>query len=152
VELPPCGLYRTTEAIGPVPADRLVYFHDHGDPGPGIYLPVAWRKNRAVFAEQGVTLPDPSLARTLRPLLAEGLYRVEQSFTCCERNCRTFERDLLVQLGYDGAARPILFVPIWTDEGLDFPERGQRVDDLRLARLGHLIVPTGRSARPAHLH
>src|SRR5690606_36395271 len=93
VELPPCGLYRTTEAIGPVPADRLVYFHDHGDPGPGIYLPVAWRKNRAVFAEQGVTLPDPSLARTLRPLLAEGLYRVEQIFTCCERNCRTFERD-----------------------------------------------------------
>src|SRR5690606_13358116 len=118
----------------------------------GIYLPTAWKKNRAVFSEQGVTLPDPALASGLKPLLAEGLYRVEESFTCCDKNCRTFEQDQLVQLGYDGQARPILFVPQWQDEGLDLPERGQLVDDLRLARLGFLIVPENRRSRPSHLH
>ena len=150
--LPLCGLYRTTAQIGPVPPDRLVYFHNHGNPGAGIYLPTAWKKNRAVFSEQGVTVPNEELASSLKPLLAEGLYRVEESFTCCEKNCRTFEKDLLVQLGYDGQARPILFVPQWKDDGLEIPERGQLVDDLRLARLEFLIVPESRASKPSHLH
>ena len=47
-DLPPCGIYRTDLALGDeVPAGRLVYFHDHGDPGPGIYLPRDWVANRA---------------------------------------------------------------------------------------------------------
>ena len=152
MELPVCGLYRTTAQIGPVPEGRLVYFHNHGNPGAGIYLPTAWKKNRAVFSEQGVTLPSPELASSLKPLLAEGLYRVEQPFTCCEKNCRTFEKDLLVQLGYDGQARPILFTPTWRDDGLEIPERGQLVDEIRLARLEYLVVPENRSTRPSHLH
>jgi len=140
-KLPPCGLYRTTAAIGPIPEGRLVSFHDHGDPGPGLYLPERWVKNRAVFGKSGVTLPNPEAAKLLKPLLAEGLYRVEESFTCCDKKCRTFEPDLLVQLGYDGAARPILFVPQWTATGLELPERGQGVDELRLAKLQWLVVP-----------
>lgn len=152
MQLPPCGIYRTTEPIGPVPAGRLVYFHNHGNPGAGIYLPVSWKKNRATFSREGVTLPDPALASTLRPLLAEGLYRVEESFTCCDKNCRTFERDTLVQLGYDGQARAILFLPTWGEEGLDLPERGQLVDELRLARLGQLLVSEAPRSRAAHLH
>lgn len=153
MELPPCGLYQTTEAIGPVPAGRLVYFHNHGDPGPGIYLPTGWKLNRAIFSQQGVTLPGPALAKTLKPLLAEGFYRVGEPFTCCERNCRTYERDLLVQLGYDAMARPILFVPEISETGLVIPERGQRIDDIRLARLEFLIVQRARQAPPRdHLH
>lgn len=36
----PCGLYRTTRPIpDAVPAGVLVYYHNHGDPGPGVYLP-----------------------------------------------------------------------------------------------------------------
>ena len=32
--LPPCGLYRTRRALGTsIPEGRLVYFHNHGDPG-----------------------------------------------------------------------------------------------------------------------
>ena len=55
-ELPPCGLYRTVAAIGGVEADRLVYFHNHGDPGPGVYLPERWTRNRATFSSRGNTL------------------------------------------------------------------------------------------------
>lgn len=138
--LPPCGLYRTSVEIAGVPAGRLVYFHNHGTPGPGIYLPHAWSSNRASFAERGVTLPDVSLAATLAPLAPEGLYRVEETFTCCENDCVTYEPGLLVQLGYNGGAEPLLFVPVWTTAGLAFPEIGQRLDDDRIQKLAHLRV------------
>ncbi|MBM4321524.1 MAG: hypothetical protein FJ125_16665 [Deltaproteobacteria bacterium] len=140
MKLPPCGLYRTTRPLGPVAAGRLVYFHNHGDPGPGIYLPESWSCNRARFSIRGYTLADPELAGTLQPLPAQGLYRVTERFTCCDKNCRTFAPDLLVQLGYNTAAEPILFVPEWTARGLGFPERGSRLDPDRLARLAPLRV------------
>lgn len=143
-DLPPCGLYRTTAAIGDVPADRLVLFHNHGDPGPGVYLPTGWSGNRARFAEQGTTLPDPSSAATLEPLAPEGLYRVAAPFTCCEKNCRTFETDMLVQLGYDGAAHPIVFVPEWTSGAIAIPERGTRIDRERTTHLAPLKVAEPR--------
>lgn len=152
MELPPCGIYRTTAAIGPVPAGRLVYFHNHGNPGPGIYQPESWKLNRATFQKQGVTLPGPEAAKDLQPLLAEGLYRVGEAFTCCDKNCRTYEKDFLVQLGYDGEARAILFSPEWAETGLTFPEHGQRVDALRLAKLDYLLVSNGKKSSTAHLH
>lgn len=145
-QLPPCGIYRTTIAIGSVPEGRLVMFHNHGDPGPGIYLPEAWDRNRARFAPSGETLDPVDLATTLEPLPAQGLYRVTESFTCCEKNCRTFEPNLLVQLGYNGEAEPILFVPEWTPSGLAFPEVGQPLDEERLARLAPLMVAESSDA------
>src|SRR5688500_7170961 len=111
MSLPRCGFYRTTQAIGPVPQDRLVYFHNHGDPGPGIYLPIDWRANRANFADRGTTLTDEAIAETLDPLAPEGLYRVEHEFTCCAKRCRMYRPGQLVQLGYDVTAKPILFIP-----------------------------------------
>lgn len=154
MKLPPCGLYRTTEPIGPVGAGRLVYFHNHGDPGPGVYLPESWSLNRARFSARGVTLPDPALAGTLEPLPPEGLYRVKAPFTCCAKGCRTFEQDMLVQLGYNAAAQPILFVPEWTERGLGFPERGTLLDPDRLTRLAGLRVVERRegSHPPGMLH
>src|SRR5690606_29471474 len=140
VPLPPCGLYRTTVEIAGVPAGRLVYFHNHGEPGPGVYLPTGWRANRAEFSATGVTLPSPDVAHTLVPLPPEGLYRVLERFSCCEKRCRDFMPELLVQLGYDGAANPILFVPEWLPEGIAIPDRGVRVDEDRLAKLGRLVV------------
>ena len=140
-DLPRCGLYRTSRALGDdVPAGRLVYFHKHGDPGPGIYLPSGWTANRAEWHDHGHTIPSPAWASSLVPLAREGLYRVCEPFTCCARACRTYEVDLLVQLGYDGDAAPILFVPEWTASGLAIPERGFRIDDDRLARLVPLKV------------
>ncbi len=71
-DLPPCGVYRTTQPIGEVPAGRLVYFHNHGDPGPGIYTPHDWKGNKARFHERGHTLTSPDEAKSLIPLAAEG--------------------------------------------------------------------------------
>src|SRR5690242_17163109 len=89
-KLPPCGIYRTKSPIGDaVPAGRLVYFHNHGDPGPGVYLPESWSHNRAQFSERGATLPSPAeqSAEALEALPAEGFYRVTKRFFCCEKKC-----------------------------------------------------------------
>jgi hypothetical protein len=144
MDLPPCGLYRTTAPIGHVPAERLVYFHNHGDPGPGVYLPQSWNLNRASFSGNGVPLPAPELANTLKPLAAQGMYRVDQEFVCCSKRCRTFPKDLLVQLGYNAAGRPILFEPTWADTGLSLPARGQQVDPETLQLLIPLKVANPR--------
>jgi hypothetical protein len=140
-DLPPCGVYRTTAALGDdVPVGRLVYFHRHGDPGPGVYLPREWTANRARWHERGHTIPSETWAASLEPLLEEGLYRVREPFTCCAEACRTYEEDLLVQLGYDAEAQPLLFVPEWTASGLAIPEMGLRIDEDRLAKLAPLKV------------
>ena len=139
--LPPCGLYRTTRELAGIAADRLVYFHDHGDPGPGLYLPQRWQLNRAQFADTGHTLgPGEDAAAGLEALPAEGLYRVREAFFCCARRCKQFEPELLVQLGYDGEARALLFVPEWTPQGLAIPEQGTAIDAARMGLLAPLRV------------
>lgn len=143
---PPCGLYRTTKALGEVPTGALVYFHNHGDPGAGIYTPHRWVTNRAEWHERGVPVPDEAWSASLSPLPAEGLYRVREAFHCCEKQCVRFVPDQLLQLGYTGNAEPLIFVPEWTATGLAFPERGTRVDVDRLANLSPLAVP--RAASP----
>jgi hypothetical protein len=139
--LPPCGIYRTRAPIGSVPQGRLVYFHNHGDPGPGLYLPASWRGNRARFDSRGHLLPDAAAAAALEPLSPQGFYRVVSPFHCCDERCRRFEPDALVQLGYDASAQAILFVPEWIDGQLAIPERGTRVDRDRLSSLAPLRVP-----------
>jgi hypothetical protein len=143
-DLPPCGLYVTRVAIASVPAGRLVYFHNHGDPGPGIYLPSGWTGNRARFEARGHTLPSLEDADGLEPLSPEGFYRVAAAFTCCPKECRRFEPDELVQLGYNGAAQPILFTPQLGDGGLSVPDRGISIDPPVVEHLRPLKV-----ARPA---
>ena len=153
MSLPPCGIYKTSAPIGSVAAGHLVYFHNHGDPGPGIYLPETWEMNRAVFRESGYTLPDEGSAQSLEPLAAEGLYRVVSEFTCCEKRCVTFPQELLVQLGYNRHAEPILFRPVWAQAGLMFPEQGQMIDADRIARLGRVLVAeSGSEPAGAVLH
>ncbi len=147
--LPPCGLYRTRRALGThLPEGRLVYFHNHGDPGPGLYLPSGWVANRARWHAHGTTLPDAAWAENLEPLPPEGLYRVLTAFPCCAKNCRTYEAEQLVQLGYNGAAEPILFVPEWTEQGLSLPESGTRVERERLERLAPLKVARSEASPP----
>lgn len=146
--LPPCGLYLTRAPIGSVPEGRLVYFHNHGEPGPGVYLPSSWRGNRARFEARGHLLPTPADVRHLQPLAEEGFYRVSAPFHCCEKQCRLFEVDSLVQLGYDGAGNAILFTPQWIDAALALPERGTRIDRDRVDVLKRLRVPI--SDTPKH--
>ena len=121
----PCGLYRTTvPSIDGIVADRLVYYHNHGDPGPGIYYPQRWVNNRAVFSGQGHTVPSDDYAQSLEQLPEEGFYKVEARFHCCDKNCREFTFGELVQLGYDGGANPILFLPGYRGERFELPESG----------------------------
>ncbi len=143
-DVPACGLYKTTRPLADkVPAGRLVYFHNHGDPGPGVYLPESWNLNRASFTAKGFPIPALEWANSLQPLPAEGFYRVREPFHCCKDRCRLFEAELFVQLGYDGAAHPILFVPEWTEQGLAIPETGTVVDADRLAKLAPLKLAQG---------
>jgi hypothetical protein len=153
MSLPPCGLYRTTREVAGVPAQRLVYFHNHGQPGPGIYLPETWKLNRAQFSPNGQTLPAEVDATALEPLPAEGLYRVREGFFCCNKGCRRFEPELLVQLGYNASADAILFVPEWTAAGLAIPQTGLGLDRTKLPLLAPLKLAVSASApaeHPAH--
>ncbi|MEZ4329473.1 MAG: hypothetical protein R3B40_29855 [Polyangiales bacterium] len=139
--LPPCGLYKTTRAIGAVPAGRLVYFHNHGDPGPGVYLPASWKQNRAQFHAGGTTLPSPEDASSLEPLAAEGLYVVREAFHCCDKKCVAYAPGMLVQLGYQGSAQALLFVPRWVQGSFTLPEQGNAVDAGVVTKLEALRVP-----------
>jgi hypothetical protein len=143
---PACGLYRTTQPLEGVPPGRLVYFHNHGTPGAGIYLPRAWNSNRAEWHQSGVTVPGPAWGQSLQPVPAEGLYRVRTAFYCCEKQCVRFEPETLVQLGYDLEAHPIVFQPEWSARGLGFPERGSAVSLSALEHLVRLQVPAGPTA------
>jgi len=150
MKLPPCGLYRTTGQVGSIPQGRLVYFHNHGDPGPGLYLPAGWKDNRMQLASRGTLLPSPEDVRLLEPLPPEGFYRVASAFHCCEKRCREFEPDLLVQLGYDAAGQAIVFVPELVDGTLALPTQGSRIDHPNFIHLKLLKVPTSRTTGEAH--
>ena len=149
MQLPPCGLYRTTGPIGAIEEGRLVYFHNHGSPGPGLYLPKEWKHNRADFHEKGQAIDDPQLVRFLRPLPPEGFYRVVEPFHCCEKKCRRFEEDVLLQLGYNGEAEPILFVPELVDGMPAIPAKGWKTSLESVDRMRQLKIPvTKRQAEP----
>lgn len=148
--LPPCGMYRTRDAIGPIPAGRLVYFHNHGNPGAGLYLPERWEGNRARFSANGHSLPNEASAAALEPLAAEGFYCVTEAFHCCEKKCRLFEPSLFVQLGYDGAAQPILFVPEIEGAKVNLPERGVRIDAACFDKMVPLMVAQKPRQADAH--
>jgi hypothetical protein len=152
MQLPPCGLYRTTAPIGSIPSGRLVFFHNHGDPGPGLYLPASWKANRVQLQDKGMTLPDPSEVRNLEPLPPEGFYRVTEPFHCCEQRCRQFEVETLVVLGYNGSGQAILFSPELVDGLLAVPESGTAIDHSRLSKLKQLKVQLAQGHQHAAMH
>lgn len=141
-ELPPCGLYRTTARLGDVPAGSLVFFHNHGDPDPGVFLPAGSTARLTTFRAEGIPLPGPRWARTLDPLLPEGYYRAREAFVCCERGCRTFAAEQLIVLAYTVDARPVLYSPEIVDNALVLPEQGNVVDRAKLSKLARLEVPS----------
>ncbi len=150
-QMPPCGIYLTKNAIGPIEANRLVYFHNHGDPGPGLYLPKRWISNIAEFSERGFTLENLKETKHLEALAGEGYYAVNQSFFCCSKKCREFQPNMLVQLGYDGQATPIVFEPELVDSVLRIGDQGTIIERESIAFLKRLHIPARRTkttARP----
>jgi len=143
--LPPCGVYRLNATVAGIEAGRLVYFHNHGDPGPGLYLPETWVANRAKWSERGTTAPadfDPKVLHALQP---EGFYRVTRAFFCCEKKCTQFEADAFVQLGYNGNATPLVFMPQLGANGIAIPDRGSVVDEKTLANLQPLKLAAAQA-------
>jgi hypothetical protein len=137
----PCGFYRTTLALGDkIPAGILVFYHNHGEPGPGLYLPQRWHRNQAIFHRHGIIIPDASYADSLELLPPEGFYRVVEGFYCCEEKCRFFKPHLLVQLGYNRRAEPIIFLPKLYQGEIYLPERGSQVHREKLDNLCQVTV------------
>ena len=129
--LPPCGLYRTTVPLPgreeAVPVGRLVYFHNHSDEGPPlVLLPASNTHNRWTFHDRGYLASDPDYPATLEPLPKEGLYVMRSHFHPGE-GVVVAERTL-VQLGYNPAGDPILFVPVVEDNAIRFPSTGYRFE------------------------
>ncbi len=118
-----------------------MYFHNHGDPGAGMYFPEKWNANRATFSPKGTTAPTGFDHSALQPLPAEGFYRVTSTFVCCAKKCVQFEPDMLLQLGYNGAGKPLLFQPELAGGVIGVPERGTPVDDDVLGNLVRLKLP-----------
>lgn len=148
-----CGIYRTTQPIADtVKAGVLVLLDTNDDIGPGVYLPREWRNNRAIFHDHGIVLPHDDYVATLEPLRPEGLYRVASAFFCCEKRCQYFEENLLVQLGYNSKAQPILFVPEMVDGALALPDEGTLIADNQLTKLVQLRVLTGPRTANGTIH
>lgn len=134
-------MYRTVTKIGGVEPNRLVYFHNHGNPGPGVYFPEKWNANRAIWSQNGQTVPPDFDPKSLMPLPAEGFYRVKAEFHCCEKKCTKFEPEQMLQLGYNGNGKGILFVPEYVGGVIRVPERGSVIDDAAFASLVALKLP-----------
>jgi hypothetical protein len=136
--LPACGLYRTTQPLpggtAVLPADHLVYFHNHSTQGPPVVLlPESNEHNRWRFQERGFLVAELVWVASLRPLLPEGFYILRTHLRVSDR---TLPEKSLVQLGYNRQGEPIIFPARRVDNALVFPSRGFRfVADTLFAQL-----------------
>ena len=110
--LPNCGLYRTTKPLpeheAEVPANVLVYFHNHSDSGlPVVIVPDHNILNRWHFHGAGIPFRGLSWADSLVKLPAEGFYMLRKAL---DFDGGSWPKATLVQLGYTKAGDPILFI------------------------------------------
>ena len=110
--LPDCGLYRTTQALpgaeDEVPAEALVYFHNHSDSGSPLVLPADHNVlNRWHFHGPGLPVRTLAWTRTLEKVPEQGFYALAQDLTF---EGGRWPAGSIVQLGYTRRADPILFI------------------------------------------
>lgn len=142
LDIPNPGLYRTTEPMpgheDEFPKGVLVYLGEKPDgSGKFVVRPGQNRQNRWFWGEPTTLLRSPTWARTLKALPSEGYYTLPSAITL-QGGARWLE-NAIVQLGYDGAGRGIVFVAEQRsdakDNALYFGDEGVLVDDDMLARL-----------------
>lgn len=155
--LPACGLYKTTQSVpdysDAVPADTLIYFHNHSQEGPPIIqLPAQNRHNRWLFHTRGYLVSDHEYLATLQPMRREGLYRLREHFH--PNSEQVVDENALVQLGYTRQAEPILFFPLVAEDAnsLQFPTRGIKIDQRIYGLLEPLSVRGPYVPQTRHLH
>lgn len=126
-DLPPCGIYRTTSGLTGkeewVRENLLVYFHNHSQQGPPLLLlPASNVANRWVFHDKGYLVRDEGFPGTLEPLRPEGYYILNDDIFLSPSEM--IAANSLVQLGYNRAAEPIIFVAEHSEGNIAFPDSG----------------------------
>jgi hypothetical protein len=146
MKLPGCGLFRTTRPLPGaeerVPAGLLVNFHNHSAQGmPVVLVPESNSANAWTFAEEPEFVRQLSWIESLvrRPL--EGFYALGEQV---KFEGGAWPRGTLVQLGYDRAASPIVFIAqrLAAESGsaLRFAEQGLMIGEEVLAAMIPLTV------------
>ncbi|MCC6523903.1 MAG: hypothetical protein IT373_14690 [Polyangiaceae bacterium] len=142
MKMPEPGLYRTQKPYpgreSDIPEGVLVYLGTPADGSmPFVVRPTSNRHNRWYWREPTVPVRALSWCETLMPLPAEGFYTLPQELRF-ESGGRWLE-NAIVQLGYNGEGRGILFVAEQhegsDDNALRFSDRGRSIDDALLKRL-----------------
>lgn len=126
-QLPPCGLYRTTEPLPGkeewVRENLLVYFHNHSQQGPPlVLLPASNSHNRWTFHDKGYLIREPEYVQSLVALKPEGLYTLSEAIHLSHEEM--IPEQTLVQLGYNRGADPILFLAEFEKSSIKFPTSG----------------------------
>lgn len=89
------------------------------------------RKNRWFWGEPTIPLRSPTWSRTLKKLPSEGFYTLPRDLTF--ENGGRWLKNAIVQLGYNGEGRGILFVgenrEASSENALHFSDKGMIVDD-----------------------
>lgn len=150
----PCGIYRTTLPLPgreeQVPAGRLIYFHNHSDDGaPLVLLPQANTDNRWTFHDRGYLVRDADWVSTLESLPGEGFYILRGHFH--PPGGQVVHERTLLQLGYNMAGDPILFIPVLEANAIRFPTTGYRFETLDILKdldPAPFVLPRPANASP----
>jgi len=126
-DLPACGLYKTTKPLPNkeqwVREDLLVYFHNHSQQGPPLLLlPSTNQDNRWSFHDKGYLIRDEEYVDTLISVEDEGFYILTEPLYLSDDEF--IPERTLVELGYNRAAEPILFMGKFEKNAIEFPESG----------------------------
>jgi len=140
MKLPEPGLYRTTKPYpgqDGIPAGVLVYVGQKPDGSTFVVRPGSNRRNRWFWGEPVTALRSLSWAETLKPLRQQGFYTLPEDIDLGSGG--RWVRNAIVQLGYNGEGKGILFVGE-DREGeernvLEFSDKGISIDDSMLERL-----------------
>lgn len=142
LDLPDPGLYRTTQPYpgheDDFPKDALVYIGQRENGGQTfIVRPGENRNNRWFWGEPVTPLRSPTWAKTLKPLPPEGFYTLPETINFDGGG--KWLKNAIVQLGYNGEGKGIIFVAERRDtddsNSLTFSDKGLMVDDAMLERL-----------------
>lgn len=126
-QLPPCGLYKTAVPLPGkeewVRENLLVYFHNHSQQGPPLLLlPASNASNRWTFHDKGYLIRDTDYIAKLVALRPEGFYVLSEAIYLSHEEM--IPESTLVQLGYNRAADPILFLAEFEANSVAFPTSG----------------------------
>ncbi|HVJ16059.1 MAG TPA: hypothetical protein VM686_11540 [Polyangiaceae bacterium] len=142
LDLPDIGLYRTTQALPgheeAIPAGSLVYVGQLANGGTKFVVrPGNNRRNRWFWGEPTTPLRSPSWAKTLKKLPSEGFYVLPETLEFS--GGARWIKGAIVELGYNGEGKGILFVGEWREDGTEnalyFSDRGMLIDDKLMERL-----------------